>query len=490
MLDVFERIVQKRKAAQIVCVGDVMLDRYVHGQAHRISPEAPIPILNYSHSRYNPGGAANVAANLSALGARVSLFGRIGTDQAASDLQTALSQFQTVSTHWLHDDRIPTTEKTRFVVGGQQLLRMDHELKSPVSVQQANDFLPKVKTTLEAADVLILSDYAKGMLPFEFCQALIESAIEVGVPVMVDPKGTDFGKYKGASLLTPNLAELRAAVGQDVSGDAQVVAAATSLMRQFDIQALLVTRSAEGMTLVSSAHPEGLHIHSTARDVSDVSGAGDTVIAALAVGIACGLTPAESANIANMAAGVSVARHGTVQVTLEEVKKEIEASLSLPQTASVLFSNTRSLNQQVKQWQLEGLSVGFTNGCFDLLHAGHLHSLANAKKQCNKLVVALNSDESVKALKGPHRPVQDQHTRAQVLCALRMVDAVVVFNEDTPAKLIEMLLPNVMFKGADYRNKEVAGAKAVLDAGGKVVLIDLLEGHSTTTTVKKLNKGL
>ena len=367
---------------------------------------------------------------------------------------------------------------------------MDHELKSPVSVQQANDFLPKVKTTLEAADVLILSDYAKGMLPFEFCQALIESAIKVGVPVMVDPKGTDFGKYKGASLLTPNLAELRAAVGQDVSGDAQVVAAATSLMRQFDIQALLVTRSAEGMTLVSSAHPEGLHIHSTARDVSDVSGAGDTVIAALAVGIACGLTPAESANIANMAAGVSVARHGTVQVTLEEVKKEIEASLSLPQTASVLFSNTRSLNQQVKQWQLEGLSVGFTNGCFDLLHAGHLHSLANAKKQCNKLVVALNSDESVKALKGSHRPVQDQHTRAQVLCALRMVDAVVVFNEDTPAKLIEMLLPNVMFKGADYRNKEVAGAKAVLDAGGKVVLIDLLEGHSTTTTVEKLNKGL
>jgi D-beta-D-heptose 7-phosphate kinase/D-beta-D-heptose 1-phosphate adenosyltransferase len=191
-----------------------------------------------------------------------------------------------------------------------------------------------------------------------------------------------------------------------------------------------------------------------------------------------------------MAAGVSVARHGTVQVTLEEVKKEIEASLSLPQTASVLFSNTRSLNQQVKQWQLEGLSVGFTNGCFDLLHAGHLHSLANAKKQCNKLVVALNSDESVKALKGPHRPVQDQHTRAQVLCALRMVDAVVVFNEDTPAKLIEMLLPNVMFKGADYRNKEVAGAKSVLDAGGKVVLIDLLEGHSTTTTVEKLNKGL
>ena len=490
MLEAFERIVHKSKTAHIVCVGDVMLDRYVHGQAHRISPEAPIPVLNYSHSHCNPGGAANVAANLSALGARVSLIGRLGKDNAAEDLCKALSEFKSVASHWVHDENLPTTEKTRFVVGGQQLLRVDHEKNTSISATQAKQLAAVFKNLVQSAGVFVLSDYAKGLLSTDFCQVLIQEALQANVPVMVDPKGTDYSKYKGASLLTPNLAELRAAVGQAVSGDAQVVAAATLLMQRFDIQAVLVTRSAEGMTLVSQEHPSGLHIHSAARDVSDVSGAGDTVIAALALGMACGLTPAQSSHIANVAAGISVARHGTVQVTLEEVRKEIDTSYRPIQQAPVFFSDVNALNEQVKQWQTQALSVGFTNGCFDLLHAGHLHSLVEAKKQCDKLVVALNSDASVQALKGPDRPVQDQHTRAQVLCALRMVDAVLVFSEETPEHLIETLVPNVMFKGADYRNKEVAGAKAVLAAGGQVVLIDLLEGHSTTATVEKLNKGL
>lgn len=490
MLETFERVVHKSSQAQVVCVGDVMLDRYVLGSAHRISPEAPIPVLNYSHSHCNPGGAANVAANLSALGARVNLFGRVGKDQAAEDLRFALSKFQSVQANLLLDESIPTTEKTRFVVGGQQLLRVDRELSVSVTSQQAEEMSASLQIALQSAGVLILSDYAKGMLPKEFCQALIQIAYKAQVPVMVDPKGTDYSKYKGASLLTPNLSELQAAVGHSVAGDAQVVAAATNLMQQFDIQAVLVTRSADGMTLVNPANPEGLHIRSTARDVSDVSGAGDTVIAALALGIACDLTAAESAHIANVAAGVSVAKHGTVQVTLDEVKKEIGASLSDPQTSAEFFSDINSLSLQVKAWQMAGLTVGFTNGCFDLLHAGHLHSLSTAKKQCDKLVVALNSDASVQALKGLQRPLQDQITRAQVLCSLRSVDAVVVFNEDTPAQLVEKLLPNVMFKGADYLNKEVAGAKAVQAAGGKVILIDLLEGHSTTATVEKLNKGL
>lgn len=486
MLEAFDQMMQKRAHARIVCVGDVMLDRYVHGQAHRISPEAPIPVLNYTKTYCNPGGAANVAANISAMGATVSLIGKVGQDLAATDLCEALKSFEHVSVCWLVDEALPTTEKTRFVAGGQQLLRVDHEKNSAISSNQVAEILTLCEPTLSTAGVLILSDYAKGVLTPQLCQALIQSALKLRVPVMVDPKGVDYSKYKGATLITPNLAELRAAVGQDIAGDAQVVAAAQGLMAQLDIGAVLVTRSAEGMTLVSPEYPHGLHIHSAARDVSDVSGAGDTVIASLALGVACGLTTAQSAQIANVAAGVSVARHGTVQVSLEEVQEELQRNFNAAGMAPVFSSLETSLMKQVKHWQAQGLCVGFTNGCFDLLHAGHLHSLREAKKQCDKLVVGLNSDVSVQQLKGPGRPVQNENTRAQVLCALRVVDAVVVFEEETPAQLIQTLLPNVMFKGADYQNKEVAGAQAVVDAGGKVVLIDLLPGHSTTATVQKI----
>lgn len=487
MQEAFDQMLQKRAQARIVCVGDVMLDRYVHGHAHRISPEAPIPVLNYTRSHCNPGGAANVAANISAMGASVSLVGRVGQDKAATDLFDALKSHAHVAPLWLVDQALPTTEKTRFVVGGQQLLRVDQEINSAISPKQVTDTLKLCEPILSSAGVLILSDYAKGVLAPQLCKALIEDALKLRVPVMVDPKGADYSKYRGVTLITPNLAELRVAVGQDVTGDAQVVAAAKGLMVQHDIGAVLVTRSAEGMTLVSSEYPQGLHIHSAARDVSDVSGAGDTVIASLALGMACGLTAAQSAQIANVAAGLSVARHGTVQVSLEEVQEELHRNFNAAAGMAPVFSALQtSLVEQVKRWQAQGLCVGFTNGCFDLLHAGHLHSLREAKKQCDKLVVGLNSDVSVQQLKGIGRPIQNEATRAQVLSVLRMVDAVVIFAEETPAQLIQTLLPNVMFKGADYQNKEVAGAQAVVAAGGKVVLIDLLPGHSTTATVQKI----
>jgi D-beta-D-heptose 7-phosphate kinase/D-beta-D-heptose 1-phosphate adenosyltransferase len=487
MLEALNQIFQNRAKARIVCVGDVMLDRYVHGQAHRISPEAPIPVLNYTRAECNPGGAANVAANISAMGANVLLIGRIGQDKVSIDLRERLNSFEKVIPSWLLDETLPTTEKTRFVVGGQQLLRVDHEKNCLLLPQQVKDVLALCQPALKTAGALILSDYAKGVVTPHLCQALIQQAIKVNVPVMVDPKGADYSKYQGATLLTPNLVELRAALGQEVAGDEQVVAAAQVLMKKFHIGAVLVTRSAEGMTLVGPEHPNGFHIHSAARDVSDVSGAGDTVIAALALGMACGLTIAQSAQIANMAAGVSVASHGTVQVSLEEVKEELHRNFSAVNIAPVFSSHIDPLIEQVKQWQAQGLCVGFTNGCFDLLHAGHLHSLYEAKKQCDKLVVGLNSDTSVQQLKGLSRPLQNENTRSQVLATLRMVDAVVMFAENTPAQLIEKVLPNVLFKGSDYQNKSIAGSQAVVNAGGKVVLIDMLPGHSTTATVKKIN---
>jgi D-beta-D-heptose 7-phosphate kinase / D-beta-D-heptose 1-phosphate adenosyltransferase len=487
MLKAFKSILERISETQIICVGDVMLDRYVHGEAHRISPEAPIPVLSYTHNNFNPGGAANVAANLAALAVRVHLLGRVGADNAAHDLSLSLQRFNSIQYDWLIDNDLPTTEKTRFVVGGQQLLRVDREKSSPISAIHSKKILDLAFASIEKSDVLIISDYAKGLLTDDICQALIQRAIDSNIPVMVDPKGQDYRKYKGATLITPNLTELRTALGRHVFGDSEVVAAAKALMQKFRIQSVLVTRSADGMTLVSPDYANGLHIRSTAREVSDVSGAGDTVIAVLAMGVSLGLSLEKSAQLANLAAGISVAKHGTVQVSIEEIYKELISTENVTSFGNIYSEIDQKLFEQVANWKSEGLRVGFTNGCFDLLHLGHIHSLKQAKKQCDKLIVALNSDSSVRKIKGPTRPVQDQETRANVLTSLRMVDAVVIFNEDTPSDLIEALMPQVMFKGSDYQNKDVAGAKALLAAGGEVVFIELLQGYSTTSTVQKIN---
>jgi len=313
-------LIESRAAAlQVLVVGDVMLDRYVHGQVRRLSPEAPIPVLNYSRTSHNPGGAANVAANVAALGAQVHLLGVVGADIAAQDLAASLSGFAGLHAHMVQDAQRPTTEKTRYTTGGHQLLRVDREETEPIGSRAAADLVVLAAQLMRAGTVVILPDYAKGVLSAQTCQALISHARNLELTVLVDPKGSHYGKYAGASLVTPNLAEISLAVGGCVVGDEAVVQAANALRRQHQLASVLVTRSADGMTLVDDTHPQGLHVRSAAQEVSDVSGAGDTVIAAMGVALGCGIESAHAALVANVAAGASVARHGAVQVALCDI---------------------------------------------------------------------------------------------------------------------------------------------------------------------------
>lgn len=494
MLESLQQLTEAAPRLRLLCVGDVMLDRYVHGRAARISPEAPVPVLAVERDSLAPGGAANVAANLAALGVNVELFGLVGEDAAAADLRAAIAGLVGLRAHLQVLHGRPTTEKTRYVVGGQQLLRADRETVQPPSSEALQDLLQAVQAALPGADVLVLSDYAKGVLAGGFCKQLVVTARAQGVPVLVDPKGCDYSRYAGANLITPNLAELALALGAPLAGDAAVVAGAAQLASRIGIDGVLVTRSADGMTLVDTHHPAGLHIRSAAREVFDVSGAGDTVVAVLAACLAAGLPASDAARLANLAAGVAVARHGTVQVSLHDLRAELDHErLAIPEASPVFASVGRAdtalpagLAQLLNAWRAAGHRIGFTNGCFDLLHAGHLHSLAAARAQCDRLVVGLNADDSVRRLKGVGRPVQAEAVRAAVLAHLRMVDAVCVFVDDTPADLVAALRPDVLFKGADYAGRPIAGAETVLAAGGRVVLLDLLPGYSTTSTLAAL----
>ena len=464
----------------VLVVGDLMLDRFVYGEVNRISPEAPIPVLLRSRQTVVAGGAANVARNVVALGGRATLVGAVGRDLLAQELRR-LCEEGGIATHFATSSR-QTTEKTRFVAGGQHILRADAEDTAPLlDVEEA--VCAGALEALDECDVLVLSDYAKGVLTPKVLARLIAAGRALHVPVVVDPKLADLSAYAGATVLTPNRRELAAATGREPHDDASAAAAGATARDLTGAEAILVTRGADGMTLVEASGAS--HLPSVAREVFDVSGAGDTVVACLALALAAGAPLRRSAEVANVAAGLVVSKLGTATVTREELAHALDGAME----GGVLAASWDAAVRVREAWRARALKVGFTNGCFDLLHPGHVHILRQAREACDRLIVGLNGDASVRALKGPERPVRDVRSRAEVLAALRMVDLVVAFEERTPRALIETLAPDVLVKGADYARDQVVGADVVEANGGRVVLVDLLEGHSTTATVEAL-RGL
>lgn len=471
--------------ARVLCLGDAMLDRYVYGTVDRISPEAPIPVMRVTGEAAMPGGAGNVAANLVGLGARTQFAAVIGDDEAGRELvQLAGRSIGAVEALIVEPGR-PTTVKLRYVAAAQQLLRADRETAAPIADETAGRLCAAIEAALADCQAVVLSDYAKGVLRADVVARTIAAAAARGLPVVVDPKGRDFARYRGATVLTPNRKELAEASGLPVDTDAAVTEAARALLADCGVPAMLVTRGEFGMSVVTADGPP-VHLHGEAREVFDVSGAGDTVVATLSAALATGASLADAARLANLAGGIVVGKVGTAVIHAEELAAALRHERWARGEAKVL--DLAPALERIGRWRTEGRRIGFTNGCFDLLHPGHLSLLNQARGVCDRLVVGLNSDASVRRLKGPERPIQDETARAAVLASLEAVDLVVLFEEDTPRALIEAVRPDMLVKGADYTVATVVGADFVQSYGGRVHLAALAPGHSTTATISRMAK--
>ena len=471
--------------ARVLTVGDIMIDRYVHGDVERISPEAPIPVLSIRERTAMLGGAGNVAQNLVALGARGRFVATVGDDGAAGEVRDLLDKLDGIEANLIVAPGRQTSIKTRYLSGNQQLMRADWETADPLPPATDALILNAATDAMAECAVMVLSDYGKGVLSGGAAAVLIDAARSSGKTVIVDPKGADFGRYRGAHVLTPNRRELGEATGMGVADDDDIVAAARTLIADYGIDTVLVTRSRNGMTIVSG---EGgvTHLGAEAREVFDVSGAGDTVVSALAAALAAGAHLERAAELANVAAGIVVGKVGTAAAYASDVTAALRhRDLS---TAEAKVMAMEPAMGRVELWRRQGLKVSFTNGCFDLLHPGHVSLLKQAGEAGDRLVVGLNSDASARGLKGPERPVQTEAARATVLASLASVDMVVIFSEDTPRGLIESLRPDILVKGADWAMDEVVGAEFVQGYGGRVLLVELEEGHSTTATISRMAK--
>ncbi|EIC82918.1 bifunctional D-glycero-beta-D-manno-heptose-7-phosphate kinase/D-glycero-beta-D-manno-heptose 1-phosphate adenylyltransferase HldE [Serratia sp. M24T3] len=461
--------------AGVLVVGDVMLDRYWYGPTSRISPEAPVPVVKVNTIEERPGGAANVAMNIASLGARSRLIGLTGADDAARALNERLSEVN-VTCDFLAVPSHPTITKLRILSRNQQLIRLDFEEGfEDVDLQP---MLEKIKLALPHTGALVLSDYAKGAL--KDIEQMIALANAAGVPVLIDPKGSDFERYRGATLLTPNLSEFEAVVGPCKTED-QLVEKGMALIASFELSALLVTRSEQGMTLLQPGKTP-LHLPTQAQEVFDVTGAGDTVIGVLATVLAAGASLEDACFLANAAAGVVVAKLGTSTVSIVELENAIHGR---SETGFGVMSE-EELKLAVEQARKRGEKVVMTNGIFDILHAGHVSYLANARKLGDRLIVAVNSDASTKRLKGETRPVNPLAQRMAVLAALGAVDWVVGFEEDTPRRLIAGILPYLLVKGGDYQPHEIAGCDEVWANGGEVKVLNFEDGLSTTKIINQI----
>ncbi|MCC7017725.1 MAG: D-glycero-beta-D-manno-heptose-7-phosphate kinase [Rhodospirillales bacterium] len=476
-------LVQSLASARVAVAGDVMLDIYVGGTVDRISPEAPIPVLRVERETAMPGGAGNVARNVAALGACVRLTAAVGDDDAGRRLGELIAAEARLAGDLVADPTRRTAIKTRYVGGAQQMLRADRETVGPLSADARRRLVAAVKVALADCAVLVLSDYGKGALQEGVAAELIAAAKHAGRTVIVDPKGRDWSPYAGADVVTPNKRELAEAAGTDIDGDETVVAAGRELIARHRLVAVLATLGADGMILVR-ADGAAEHFRAEAREVFDVSGAGDTAVAALAALLATGAKLADAALIANVAAGIVVGKAGTAVVHGDELSHALHHQDLMDAEAKVV-TRAQALDR-VRAWRALRLKIGFTNGCFDLLHPGHVSLFGQARAACDKLIVGLNSDDSVRRLKGEGRPVQAEAARAAVLASLAAVDAVVVFAEDTPLKLIEAFKPDLLVKGADYTRDKVVGAELVEKWGGRVLLAEITPGHSTTATIAKL----
>jgi D-beta-D-heptose 7-phosphate kinase/D-beta-D-heptose 1-phosphate adenosyltransferase len=482
--DLINRVKQFGQSQQhILVIGDVMLDRYLSGEVSRISPEAPVPIVLLKKQQERAGGAANVAVNLAMLGINTHIVGCVGQDSEGELLCQLLQQNGIFTRDMVVSAHRPTITKTRILGGHQQMMRLDQESHEPFSEQEQQSVVVACQHALASAPVIVvLSDYAKGLLSPAVCQAIIQACQQARIPVLVDPKGIDYRKYQDATALTPNKKETAEACHTQIN-DALLISKAQQLKSSLGLAFLAVTRSEEGITLLDD---DIQHLPAAAQQVFDVSGAGDTVIATLAAGLMHGLTPLESLDLANTAAGIVVGKVGTVPITQHELIHALEERRSNQQAHKIC--DLHELLVKVTQWKHAKQKIVFTNGCFDLLHAGHVTYLEAAKKRGDKLILGLNTDRSVRTLKGPDRPVVNEQDRARVLAALQSVDAVILFDEDTPLQLIKAIQPHIIAKGSDYTVEQVVGGQEVLAWGGEVALIDLLVGRSTSELIKKINR--
>ena len=475
-------------ALTVLVLGDVMLDTWIYGHIERISPEAPVPVLRTDRRREMLGGAGNVARNIAALGGRAILVGVIGDDRDGEQLrQLAQSKSPapgSIGARLVVSPLQPTIHKIRYVAGGQQVLRVDEETVSPVEGAVAAQLLDDFRHALAQADVVILSDYAKGALTDAVLEQAIAAAREARKPVVADPKSRDFSRYNGATLLTPNRLETLTAIGIDCTTDIKAEEAGACVLAAVHADAVLITRGADGVSVVTRDGP-ATHIAGRARSVFDVSGAGDSLVATLALALASGQPLAEAARLANCAAGIVVEKAGTATVSPRELVEAFHDTRHGADGAKILPMD--GMIEHVARWHAMGQRVGFTNGCFDLLHPGHVTLLAKARAACDKLIVALNSDSSVRRLKGADRPIQNEVARATVMASLGQVDLVVLFDEDTPIDLIEAIRPDLLVKGADYTEEDVVGASFVRSYGGEVYLVPIEQGHSTTAMVSRMN---
>jgi D-beta-D-heptose 7-phosphate kinase/D-beta-D-heptose 1-phosphate adenosyltransferase len=471
---------------RVLCIGDLMLDDFVYGEVLRVSPEAPTPILTVKREEKVIGGAGNVARNIVSLGAQCVFIGLIGEDEAAGVVKAALAGFEgSIDAHLIADRTRPTTRKARFVSEhySTHLLRADWEVAGPIAADIEDRVIAQARAALPQVSAVVLSDYAKGMLTPRVIRAVIDEASRLGTPVIVDPKAHDYAVYRGATMITPNRKELSDHTRRPVTTTAEIASAAADLARVVGCKAVLATLSEDGMFLhVDGAEP--IHVPAYPVKVRDVSGAGDTVVATLAAMLAVGTDFEQAMRVANAAASVVVGKRGTAVVTPAELRARLLPAAALAAEEKIVF-DWEVADERVREWRAQDLRVGFTNGCFDILHPGHVKVLAEARAACDRLVVGLNSDASVGRLKGQGRPIQDVYARADVLAALEAVDLVVIFEQDTPLELIKRIRPKVLVKGGDYRPGEVVGHDVVEADGGELILVDLLPGHSTTAIVRR-----
>ena len=485
----FDALSQAMTRQTVLCVGDLMLDEFVYGEVSRISPEAPAPVIAVQRSETDIGGAGNVARNIASLGAHCIFVGLIGADEAGKILKAELARESLIESVLVCDPGRPTTRKVRFVSEhfSTHMLRADWELAQPASAGVEQQLIDAILPLLLRSDIVLLSDYAKGVLTARVIRNVIDAARKLGKRVIVDPKSANLAIYRGATLIKPNRKEFAEATRSRADSENGIAEAAQDVIRLADCEAVLVTQGERGMTLVSR-NGETIHVPGLPVKVRDVSGAGDTVAAALALALAAGADWETALRVANAAAAVAVSKKGAAIVTPSELRRRILPHAFLAAEEKITTAGG-DLDSQLLEWRKQGLRIGFTNGCFDILHPGHVKVLTAARAACDRLIVGLNSDASVKRLKGEGRPVQDGRARAEVLAALEAVDLVAIFEEDTPLRLITQIRPSVLVKGGDYTREQVVGHEIVEAGGGEVLLVDVLPGFSTTSLVKRARGG-
>jgi D-beta-D-heptose 7-phosphate kinase/D-beta-D-heptose 1-phosphate adenosyltransferase len=473
-------------SSSILVVGDVMLDRFIYGQVDRISPEAPIPVLRFQRELSMLGGAGNVVRNLISLKQKADLIAVVGADNPGFEVAKMLSQYEDITPHLLTDKNRPTTLKSRYIAGVQQVLRCDSERSDPLDKMLEEQVGIRLRMAIPNSQVIVLSDYAKGVLTPKLIADCIELAKQFKKPVIIDPKVRNYDIYRGADIITPNRKELAEAIGHPIKSVEDAIEASNELIGRYGFGAILAKLGGDGVCLIRKDE-EPVHFAATAREVYDVSGAGDTVIAAFATALAAGMPMDYAARLSNEAGSIVVGKIGTATITTDELIQNLRQFESRELDDKIMTANKAF--ECVERWRRQGLTVGFTNGCFDLLHPGHIALIQQARRNCDRLVLGLNSDASVQRLKGKDRPVQNEKARSTVMASLGMVDLVVIFDEDTPLELIKALRPAVLVKGADYTIDQVVGAKEVKSWGGTVVLADLITGQSTTSTISRMKQS-